>query len=113
MSQENVGVVRGYNAAHEGGDVIPPIREALDRLGPDPEPDAVLAVWAAEPAMQHLHADIEWDVAATGAIGTSVRGPTELWRWWADWVEGWESYVYRMREYRSPRLTCRPAAAEA
>ena len=29
-----------------------------------------------------------------------ARGPTELARWWADWVQAWESYVSRQSEDR-------------
>jgi ketosteroid isomerase-like protein len=100
MSQEDVEVVRRYNAPREGTDVIPEIRKAVERFGPDPQREAVLAVWADDPAMQHLHPDIEWDVSATGAFGSTAHGPTQLARWWAEWVEGWESYVYRMLDYR-------------
>ena len=100
MSQENVEIVRRYNAPYDGDDLIPMIREALQRVGPDPQPDAVLAVWAEDPSLQHLRPDVEWDVSALGAVGSVARGARELALWWADWVEGWESYVYRILEYR-------------
>jgi hypothetical protein len=37
--------------------------------------------------------------SATG-IGTVGRGPREVALLWADWVEGWTSYLYRVQEYR-------------
>jgi hypothetical protein len=43
---------------------------------------------------------IEWDVASTGPVGATASGPVQVARWWADWIETWESYVYRMVEYR-------------
>jgi ketosteroid isomerase-like protein len=114
VSQENVEVVRQYNEPYEGDDVIPVIRETLERVGPDPQPDAVLAEWAAHPVMQHLHADIEWDVSATGAVGNTAHGPRGLALWWADWVEGWESYVYRILDYRDlGDWVLTPAAVQA
>jgi ketosteroid isomerase-like protein len=100
MSQENVEIVRRYNEPLEGNDVIPAIREALEQFGPDPQPDAVLAAWAEDPTMQHLHAEIEWDVNATGAVGGAAHGPREMLSWWAGWLEAWKSYAYRILEYR-------------
>src|SRR5436309_3105238 len=100
MSQENVAVVRQYNAPYEGDDLVPVIAEVLRRIGPDPQRDAVLAAWAEDPALQHLHPEIEWDVSALGAVGSVPRGAREWALWWVDWVEVWETYVYRMGEYR-------------
>jgi hypothetical protein len=62
MSQESVEIVRRLNTPHEGEDVIPAIRESVERFGPDPQPDAVLAEWREDPGWQHMHPDIEWDV---------------------------------------------------
>ena len=100
MSQENVEVVRGFNAPREGENLIPVVREALERLGPDPAPEAILALWGEDPGWRYAHPDIEWDLRATGAVGSAARGPREVGAWWAEWVEVWESYVYRMRDYR-------------
>jgi hypothetical protein len=95
MSQENVEIVRRFNAPSERQSLIPTIRADLEQYGYDPQPEAVLAVWAEDPTWQHVHPDIEWD---TG-LGTVARGPRELVQWWADWVEGWESYVYPILGY--------------
>ena len=100
MSQQNVEIVRRSMEPYDGVNVMPAIRESLERFGPDPQPDVVLAQWANDPAFRHMHPEIEWDVTATGAFGTVARGPRELALWWADWVEAWESYVYRVREHR-------------
>jgi ketosteroid isomerase-like protein len=100
MSQKNVEVVRAYNGPYEGENLVPRVKEGIGRVGPDPQPDAVLAVWAEDPAFRHLHPDIEWDVSAVGAVGSVPHGARELALWWAEWVEVWESYVYRMLEYR-------------
>ncbi len=100
MSQEDVDVVRHFNAPYEGENVVPVFRDGAKRLGPDPQEDAVLAEWAKDPAYQNMHPEIEWDVRATGAFGSVARGPRELALWWTDWSQAWESYIYRVIEYR-------------
>jgi ketosteroid isomerase-like protein len=100
MSQENVEIVRRFNAAHEQENLIPLIRAAVERVGPDPTPEAVMEVWGEDPGWRYLHADIEWDVSATGALGEATRGARDVAVWWAQWVEVWDSYVYRMGTYR-------------
>ena len=100
MSQEDVEVVRQHLAPHEGEDLLPVIKELLERFGPDPQPDAVLAgPLAGDPGWRLTHPDIEWDMSAT-QMGGVVRGARELAVWWAVWVAVWSSHVYRMREYR-------------
>jgi ketosteroid isomerase-like protein len=98
MSQENVEVVRRFHAPGEGKDLVPRVREVREQLGHDPEPSAVLAFWAQDPGWRHLHPDIEWD-PGTGVLGTA-HGVFDLTRWWDEWVEVWESYVFRVAEYR-------------
>jgi hypothetical protein len=100
MSQENVEVVRRFNEPYEGQDVMPVIREALGRVGPDFQADAVLAWFAEDPSWKHAHPDIEWDMRAMGFFPEPLRGPVEIARWWADWIEGWETYIYEVVEYR-------------
>ncbi len=93
-------VVRRFNTHYEGQNVVPLFRAGAERLGPDPQPDAVLAFWAEDPAYRNMHPEIEWDVTATGAFGTVAHGPRELALWWTDWSQAWESYVYRIIERR-------------
>ncbi len=100
MSQENVEVVRRFNEPYEGQDIMPVIREAIGRLGPDPQVGAVLALWAEDPGWKQVHPDIEWDMSAVGMGVAPARGPREVVAWLVDWVEGWESYIYRVVEYR-------------
>ena len=100
MSQEDVEVVRRFNEPYEGEDVTSAIRAMVDRLGPDPDAERVLAVWADDPAYRYLHRDFEWDLRAGGALGATARGPSEVMRGWAQWVEDWKSYAYRIVEYR-------------
>ena len=38
MSQENVEIVRRFNEAHDGEDIIPLLRAGVERVGADPEP---------------------------------------------------------------------------
>ena len=98
MSREAVEVVRRFNSPYDGQDMIPAIRDGLGRLGPDPQAEEVLALWAEDPMLQHLHPDIEWDIRAVGI--KIARGPRELARMWGEWVETWESYTYRLLDYR-------------
>ena len=100
MSRENVEIVRRFNTPYEGENIAPLIRQAAERLGPDPRANDVLAEWSKDPAYRHIHPQIEWDVSATGAFGTVAHGPRELAMWWVDWAQAWESYVYRTTEYR-------------
>jgi ketosteroid isomerase-like protein len=100
MSQENVEVVRYFNEPHEGKDIAPMIRQGIDRLGPDPDPDTVLSTWAEDPTFRYIHPEIEWDLTGTGAVGVTANGLRQLALFWADWIEAWRSYVYRMVEYR-------------
>ena len=99
MSQENVEVVRRVLTPYDGQDMLPALRAGLERLGSDPSPEAVLAVWADDPGWRHMHPDIEWDSQQVMGMRTA-HGPQELVEWWAEWVEVWRSYVYRILEYR-------------
>ena len=100
MSWENVELVRAHLEPYDGEDIIPTIRTYVERLGPAPEPEAVLALWAEDPGWRHVHPECEWEVAGGGPLDTKVAGPTGVARWWAEWTEVWESYVYRVVEYR-------------
>jgi ketosteroid isomerase-like protein len=100
MSRDTVEVVRALQTPWEGRDTIGPIREALERFGPDPQPQDVLALWAQDPGWRHVHPDIEWDTTAAGALGTVAHGAREVASWWADWVQAWQSYVFQIVEYR-------------
>ena len=55
MSQENVDVVRRLNEPYDGEDIVPPIRAAVERFGPNPRPEVVLAWWAQDRAWKHMH----------------------------------------------------------
>ena len=99
MSQADVEVVRQLNAPYEGVDLVPFIRDYVERFGPDPDEDAVLAASAEDPSWRHFHPDIEWEASVPG-LPSSVHGIRELAMWWGEWVEAWESYEARMLEYR-------------
>jgi ketosteroid isomerase-like protein len=101
MSEENVEVVRRFNEGYDGEDVIPALRAAVERFVPEPDRATVLAAWADDPSWRHVHPEIDWDVSGAGAFGTAVKGPVEVAAWWVDWLETWESYVYRVVEYRA------------
>jgi ketosteroid isomerase-like protein len=100
MSEGNVELVRRHLDPHEGEDFVPVLSQAVDGLGPEPEPDAVLALWAEDPSFRHLHHEVVWEIAIGGPLDRETTGPTEILRWWAEWLEVWESYVYRAVEYR-------------
>lgn len=114
MSEENVEIVRSLNDPYEGRDVMPVIRAFVAELGPDPDPDLVLAWWEQDPAWRHMSAEVEWDTTAVAGVGTKVKGPVEVALWWADWTDAWESYIYRTVEYRDlGELVLAQAAIEA
>jgi hypothetical protein len=100
MSQDAVEVVRRFNDPHEGQDLMPTIREAVARFGPEPDPAAVLAWWADDPSWRHVDEEVEWDTSSIGGVGTKVKGPLEVARWWGDWTEAWQRYTYTTVEYR-------------
>jgi hypothetical protein len=98
MSKEALEIVRLFNVAHEGENLIPLIKAGLARLPPDPDEEVVLAWMAGDPAWRHLHRDVEWDVSVLDA--SPAKGAVEVANWWATWLEVWESYSYRIVEYR-------------
>jgi hypothetical protein len=100
MSQENVEVVRRFNAPHEGENLMLLLRALVERAGPEADADVILRVWADDPGWRFADPDIEWDVTPTGGVGAALHGPSELARWWVDWLDVWDSYVYRMLDYR-------------
>jgi hypothetical protein len=91
-------VVRRFLDGYEAEDVIPALRRAVERLDPEPEAEAVLALWAEDPSYRHVHPEVEW--SAGGAVGTTARGAAGVSAWWSEWLETWESYVYRTVELR-------------
>jgi ketosteroid isomerase-like protein len=99
MSADDVEIVRRFLVSYESGDMVPRMREFVERVGPDFQPDAVLAEWAQDPVFQHIHPDIEWDARASG-LSATARGQGELALWWVGVLEMWESYVVRVAEYR-------------
>jgi ketosteroid isomerase-like protein len=101
MSEENVEIVRRHLAPYEGQDIVPAFREMVEQLGPTPESDAVLALWAEDPAWSHVHRDVVWETFGGGPLDAKMAGPAEVGRWWAtDWANAWEAYTYRVVEYR-------------
>jgi ketosteroid isomerase-like protein len=98
VSQQNVDMVRSINEPYEGHDIIPWVRAALQRLGPDPHSDTLLAYWAEDPLLRHVHPDVEWDAPLPGL--SAARGASDLLRWWGEWLEVWESYTIRIVDYR-------------
>jgi hypothetical protein len=64
MSQEVVEVVRRFQEAHDGEDLVEGIRGLVEHAGPDFQLPTVLAWRAQDPALQHLHPEIEWDMRA-------------------------------------------------
>ena len=60
MSQEKVDVVRGFLAPRNGENLVPLMREVVERFGPDFPRDPILAYWAEDPVWRHVDPDIEW-----------------------------------------------------
>ena len=99
MSQENVEIVRRFHPPGESPDLVPWVREFVKRVGPDFKREAVLAYYAHDPALQHIHPDIECD-ASLGGLSAVARGAREFALWMSDWMEMWESYMHSVVEYR-------------
>jgi hypothetical protein len=99
VSQEDVEVVRRFVQPGESEDLVPWVREFVERLGPDFQREAVIAYCAQDPGLQHIHPDIEWDMPLGGFSGVA-RGAREWALWMVDWLETWESYAHRAVEYR-------------
>ena len=93
-------LVRRHLEPYEGQDIVPSVRELVARLGPAPEPDAVIAVRADDPAWRHHHPEAEWETVFGGPLDMKAAGPVEMHQTWVAWTEVWESYVYRVVEYR-------------
>ena len=100
MSEENVEVVRRHLEPYDGEDIVPVFRKALNRLGAAPEPDAVLDLWAEDPSWRHIHPEFVLELTGGGPLDVKATGPAEVARWWTDWADAWDSYVYRVVEYR-------------
>jgi hypothetical protein len=99
VSRENVETVRRFITPYDGRDVMPTLRAGIERLGPDPQQDAVLALWAEDPSWQHVHPEIEWS-ADMGLMAHTASGPREVLMWWKEWVEVWQSYIITTVELR-------------
>jgi ketosteroid isomerase-like protein len=98
MSQEHVGVVRGFLGPWEGVDLVP-LRRDLSEVDPA-APDAVAAYSKLNPGGRYLDPGIEWDLSATGGLAGIHRGFEGFVRYWIDWLEMWSSYAYHVVEYR-------------
>src|SRR5262249_48180598 len=96
---ENVEVVRRFHPPGERPDLVPWMREFVKRVGPDFKREAVLAYYANDPALQHIHPDIECD-ASLGGLSAVARGAREFALWMSGWMEMWQSYVHCVVEYR-------------
>src|SRR4051812_48282189 len=102
MSQENVEIVRGHIGPHDGRDISAVVREAnegVDLDDPEAVRRAVAAMAAEDPVWQHVHPEIIWDASGLG-VSFVARGIDEVAAYWRDWAGLWESYVYRLVEYR-------------
>ena len=92
-------MVRRFYAPIQGENLVPRMQEAVERVGPDPQTEAVVVFWAEDPAWQHVHPDVEWDTSGSGGAPTA-RGAKEVGAFWTEWLEAWESYVFRPTVYR-------------
>ncbi len=88
-------------AAHDGQDVLPHVREFLDKVGPDPDVEQAAQALSEDDAWRLYHSDIVWDMSGANVGGTTLggvqRGPRELAQWWWTFAAVWASYEYRMQ----------------
>ena len=40
------------------------------------------------------------DTSGLGVAGQPLHGPRDVWSWWHDWTEAWETYITRVVDYR-------------
>ena len=97
MSRENVAVVRRATQPYDGEDLVPLVRGWFESVDWS-DREAVAAMLAEDAEGRYLHPDIEWE--APPVTDGVVHGLDAGARYWADWVPDWESYVYRVEEYR-------------
>jgi hypothetical protein len=102
VSQENVDIVRRHIEPYDGRDLVSAIRDAyegLDLDDPNAVAAAVTAMVAEDPAWQDVDPQIVWDATSLG-VSSVAHGISEVAAYWRDWAGLWESYVYRVAEYR-------------
>ena len=102
MSQENVEIVRRHIGPYDGRDLAQIVREAnegVDLENPEAVRGAVAAMVAQDPVWKDVDPDIVWDATGLG-VSFVARGIDEVAAYWRDWAGLWESYVYRVVEYR-------------
>lgn len=102
MSQENVEIVRRHTERYDGLDTALVLREAIKSLDlddPHAVSTAVATMVAEDPAWQCVDSDIVWDATGLGASSVA-RGIDEVAAYWRDWAGLWQSYLYRVAEYR-------------
>lgn len=102
MSRENVEVVRRHTGLYDGQDIASVIRESgegVDIGDSDAIAAAIAAAIAEDPVWEDLHPDVLWDATGIG-FAAVARGVEEVAAYWYDWAGLWESYVYRVVEYR-------------
>ena len=101
MSEEAIGVVSELLAPHDGQDVLPHVREFLDKVGPDPDTEYAAQVLSEDEVWRLYSPDVVWDMTGANVGGTSIgdvqRGPRELAQWWRTFAAVWASYEYRMQ----------------
>jgi hypothetical protein len=100
VSTEVVDAVRGFLAPREGHDLVPIIRGWVQEHGSNPDRESVLRLWAADPTWCRVQPELDWDYSGAGAFATRAHGPVEVYAWWVDWLQVFESYIYAVEEYR-------------
>jgi hypothetical protein len=99
VSRQNVEIVRGFVGPADGEDLVPRMRELVERFGPDFPRDPILTYWAEDPGWRHMDPEIEW-ISELPGLSQKVTGPSELLEWWRELIEAWESYTYTTVELR-------------
>ena len=102
MSKETVEIVRRHTGRYDGLDTAVVLREAIKDLDLDDRhavSAAVAAMVAEDPAWRCVDSDIVWDATGLGASSVA-RGIDEVAAYWRDWAGLWQSYLYRVAEYR-------------
>jgi len=66
-----VEIVRLATEPHNGEDMVPLIREGLERVADWSDTDAVVAAWGQDANVRPMHPEVEWDASAIGVFGVA------------------------------------------
>lgn len=94
-----VETVETLLAAHEGVDVLEPIRGVLNAIPGTPQDHEVAAALANDPGWSLYAESLEWDMSAAG-IANPAHGLAQTAQWWQLWTDAFDSHVYENTTFK-------------